>query len=670
MDPREQDMIRKMQEETKDIEVPKSLEPEQIEQKLAAYQEEKKYNKAKWFAWKPAYTGALVAGAFLLCLTLAAAKDLGVRKCGDMAAATAQGKSEQTVEEKENEESAEAVLATPKDYEEVFVCLEEYQKQMEESYTYGSYAENAVEDIAPFAETESAAALGKGVDSGVDTGSYSETNVRQQGVDEGDTVKTDGSYLYALKDGANEISIVDIRQDTMKQVSRVELEKGAQISEFYVAEGRLMVCYTTYPDIEEDKGYQQNVTHAVTYDISDPEHPAKAGEVTQAGYYYSSRITDGYLYLFSQFYVDSGIAKEETEQYIPSVQGKLLPLESIYLPESHRGCQYMVVSSMKLEKPDEICDSKGIFYEGGQIYVSQKNIYLTAVQYHQEEETETAIQKITYQAGKLTGKAQTTVKGYLDDSFALDEYEGYLRMVVTRDNTESLLRLLPEDGSGSDGEENVQSNSVYVLNEELETVGKIENLAENERVYSSRFMGDTAYFVTFEQTDPLFSVDLSDPKHPKVIGKLKLPGFSDYLHPYGDGLLLGIGIDMDEEGITSNGVKISMYDISDPSDVKEIQKYVLEDTYGSPALYDYKAVLTDLEKGLVGFPVYADQELYYVFSYDEQRGFTVEMEEEVNNTSYLTTRGVFAGERLYVIGSNVIESYRISDYQKVDDLIL
>ena len=95
--------------------------------------------------------------------------------------------------------------------------------------------------------------------------------------------------------------------------------------------------------------------------------------------------------------------------------------------------------------------------------------------------------------------------------------------------------------------------------------GTIENLAKNERIYSARFMGDTGYFVTFRETDPLFSVDLSDPDNPKIIGTLKIPGFSEYLHPYGDGLLLGIGEEVDEKGVESNQVKLSMFDISDPS---------------------------------------------------------------------------------------------------------
>ena len=114
-----------------------------------------------------------------------------------------------------------------------------------------------------------------------------------------------------------------------------------------------------------------------------------------------------------------------------------------------------------------------------------------------------------------------------------------------------------------------ETNSVYVLDKELKQIGAIEDLAEDERVYSARFMGEVGYFVTFRETDPLFSVDLSDPEKPKIVGELKIPGFSDYLHFYGEDQLLGIGMNVDEETQITDGVKLSMFDISDKTDVKE-----------------------------------------------------------------------------------------------------
>ena len=161
--------------------------------------------------------------------------------------------------------------------------------------------------------------------------------------------------------------------------------------------------------------------------------------------------------------------------------------------------------------------------------------------------TQTEIRKVSYKNGELDGTGDVVIDGMVNDSFSIDEYNGYLRVVTTiRENDDTsggvnpLLRTDSASNTGSQGADS--TNALYILDKDLKETGKLDNLAEDERVYSARFMGDTCYFVTYKQVDPLFSVDLSDPKKPKVLGELKIPGFSDYLHPYGDGLLLGIGM--------------------------------------------------------------------------------------------------------------------------------
>ena len=150
------------------------------------------------------------------------------------------------------------------------------------------------------------------------------------------------------------------------------------------------------------------------------------------------------------------------------------------------------------------------------------------------------------------------------------------------------MPISQEEDSVQTTEKTVTTNTLYVLDDKLKELSRIEELAPDESIYSARFIGNTGYFVTFRQMDPLFSVDLSDPKKPEILGALKIPGFSEYLHPYGDGLLLGIGMDTDPTGMTTNGVKLSMFDVSDPKDVREIQKYVIEGAYSTDAAYNYK----------------------------------------------------------------------------------
>ena len=310
--------------------------------------------------------------------------------------------------------------------------------------------------------------------------------------------------------------------------------------------------------------------------------------------------------------------------------------------------------------PDKAADQKAVMSENGEVYVSENNIYIyeyansSILADNLAAKNQTILRKLSYNKGKLSGSAQGKVKGYLNDSFSIDEYDNTLRLVTT---------VTHNVGSSS------QSNSVYVLDADLKTIGKIEDLAKNEQVYSARFLGDTGYFVTYEQTDPLFSVDFSDPENPKILGKLKIPGFSEYLHFYSDNLLLGIGMDTDENGIT-NGVKISMFDISDPSDVKEVSKYTLDQYYYSDVFSDYRAALVDPEKNLIGFPLSGSANQYVILSYDKDQGFQVQMQEEVNGNSYLGTRGVYANEKFYVINGNAIEAYRMGDYVKIDDLLL
>ena len=211
------------------------------------------------------------------------------------------------------------------------------------------------------------------------------------------------------------------------------------------------------------------------------------------------------------------------------------------------------------------------------------------------------------------------------------------------------------------------TNSLYVLDENLETVGGIHDLAEDENVYSARFMGDTGYFVTFRQVDPLFSVDLSDPENPKITGELKIPGFSEYLHPYGEGLLLGIGMDVDENGMTTEGVKLSMFDISDPSSVQEVCTYVIENMYGTD-VYNYKAVFVDVEKNLFGFAAYGDSMKYYMFSYDEADGFREVFSRTLSG--YGDIRGLYVNDTFYLVVGNTVQSFTMNGFEKIDDIVL
>ncbi len=630
----EEDMIEQLRKKSEDIQIPDSLRPDQIEKRLS--------ERPKKYHWKKGYTAGLAAA----CCLLVCGAVWGIQK-------SPQRVSPVEKQDTATDQAESSDIQTAKSYDQIYEYLQANQDNQYGTDTGMLERGVVTESAEDSSSTNSASAVDTGVaqnSKSSENAVYSETNVRQEGVDEADVVKTDGRYLYTLKDNGRSVAIVDTSNGELQMVISIPVEDDDQAREFYVNDGHLILVSEFNQEREDGTWtYASTDTRVTTYDITDPEKPKKAGEVTQSGSYTSSRLTDGHLYLFTQYSVDvtSGITSKDKKDYIPYVNQQMLEADDIYLPPFSQAYMYEVVSSVDVAKPGEIQDTKAIFSDGGELYVSNDNIYWYETQW--SDKTETVIKRISYKGGKLKAEASGKVDGYINDSFSIDEYDGYLRVVTTDDET----------------------NGLYILDSNMKEVGSIIGLAEGEQVYSARLLGDTGYFVTYEQTDPLFSVDLSDPKNPKIIGKLKIPGFSEYLHFYGENLLLGIGMDVDEDGFTTNGVKLSMFDISDSSDVKEIQKYTLENVYSAAVMYDYKAVLIDPEKNVIGFAADGNNgENYYVFSYNDTNGFECLMSETVNGNGYQSARGVYVDNTLYVVKGNIIEAYDMADYQKIDDLIL
>lgn len=661
-----------LQESAKDTEIPDSLLPGEIEKKILERARIRKKRRRRHIL-----SGTVAAG---LCLVAGiSGYFLITDHTGDMRSGT----SEQSVSASSeaanpdgsgtDESSVTAgisetvLLATAEDYDEIYEYIQAEREYWEDAAS--ATEESTADSSTGSAEARSFDSAGANAESISNTASgkeYSDTNVREEGVGEGDIVKTDGKNLYVVN--GEKINIVGAGSTEMELLAQIEPEEGSYPSEVYAQDGYLAVVYTKseYSDGTNGyDGYYRDYTCADVYDVSNPEEPEKIGGITQSGYFNTMRIRGGYVYLLSSFYADTGAARGNQPAYIPEVQGKLISTDCIYMPQGRMGNSYTVISSFDLDDPEGHTDSKAVFGNTGICYVSTENIYITESIYGESDSdvNQTSIRKVSYGEGILEGAGQTKLSGVLNDSFSIDEYDGYLRLVTTVTKTEGQTRgivplLAPEPS---------ESNSLYVLDENLKIVGEIRDLAEGERVYSARFVGKTGYFVTFRQVDPLFSVDLSDPAAPKILGELKIPGFSEYLHPYGDGLLLGIGMDVDESGVTTEGVKLSMFDISDPSDVREVQKYVIEDMYGTD-VYDYRSVFADVEKNLFGFTAYGNSQKYYIFSYDENSGFRQEFERSLGG--YGSTRGMYIGDLFYLVSGNTIEAYTLDEFEKVDDLVL
>lgn len=609
MEQHEKELLEKLRQQTEEMEIPDSLRPEKMEQQLKKRKVQKR---------RGVYAYVLVAASCAAILGLA-------MLVGGM-------RMKKTEKEKpiaQNVSTKIEKVAVAKTYEDIFPYIKQEEEKYEMEDAKGNMMEAVKED-------------------------YSQTNTRDAKVGEADIVKTDGRYIYTVTEEMKDIGIVDTQGGRMKQVANLLVDGCEYIHEIYVQDDRLIVLYVeAYQGMMAgDQKYfvAKDTVKTALYDISDPADPKRINVFSQSGGYETSRVNGDYLYVFSQYYLHGRCKVNQYENYIPCVQDELIAADKIVLPENKEDASmYMIVTSVDIKNPTDITDTMAVLMGPGQHYVSPENIYTFERIYNNSVETKTAIRKITYKDGEMAGKGKTEIFGYLNDSFSIDEYKGYLRMVVSL--------------------EQADTNSVYVLDENLKMTGKILGLAKDERVYSARFMGDIAYFVTFRETDPLFSVDLSDPANPKIIGELKIPGFSEYLHPYGDGLLLGIGKEISADGTRAEQVKLSMFDVSDPYHVKEVDQCIVKGAYESPACYNYKSVTIDAEKNIIGFSAYAENNKYYVYAYNKEKGFTCALKEVLSN-GYPEARGIYIKEVFYLVKGKNIEAYNLQNFEKIDEIIL
>ncbi len=478
---------------------------------------------------------------------------------------------------------------------------------------------------------------------------YSDTNVRTEGVLEADCVKTDGEYIFAIakSDGDYDsgdtqllLDIIKADGENTEYIAQYDLNKyiveklGTGIGYYYIDDmilydDKLIVIGSMNLEAYSYKGH----TIIAVFDRNDELNIELMKCFTVSGDYSQCRMNNGYLYVISNYNIDLNNIE-------PQVDGEAIKCGNIYISECDEYRKYMIFTAFNMkEEPSYVSDCAVVNDGYPEIYASNDNIYLITSSYKDgffNSRQIMNIMKFTYDEGKVTPKASLQVDGWLDDIFCIDEYNGYLRIVVT---------------SAKNGEE---INTLYVFDSELKETGKIEDIAPRERIYSARFDGDIGYFVTFEQIDPLFSVDLSDPANPKIVGELKIPGFSEYMHMWSEDKMLGVG---KEDG----NVKLSMFDISDPHNVKEEDKTILQDIYNSEALYNHKAILVNSSKNIIGFCAdglnyvqtfdygYVEQgSFYFIYAYENET-FVLKQAVSVKEMNGGQVRGMYIGNYIYVV---------------------
>lgn len=526
---------------------------------------------------------------------------------------------------------------------------------------------------------------------------YSKTNVQMEGVDESDIVKTDGAYLYVVTD--NQVHIVDIRKGEPKEAAVLQIpsEKASfSIKEIYVDDGKLLVITgekdTQLKEIKKESREQevttsivipleesadnstnneivngnnvgssgnlkaseyytvtQNTTTLYTYSLENPPKPELLGQVGQDGSYHTSRKIGDKVYLFTKESLAESCYGYDRGSYdwIPLAGGETIASDCIYIPQ--QGGNSLIVSSIDTDEPEAILDNVMIVNNDVDVYVSTEAVYLYHVNWNQEATTEIA--KFSLKDGQINAVSASSVKGRVRDTFAINEYQNMLRILTASVNSN-------------------EGTNLYILDEELKLTGKLEGIAPGETIYAARYLGDMAYFVTYRNIDPLFAADLSDPTKPVILGELKITGYSEYLHMWEAGTMFGIGYETDPDTGLREGIKLSMFDVTNPADLQTADCICIANADYSPALDQYKTVLADTNANLIGFVVTeydrTQSNTYLLFEWKDGKFHNL-LTQDIAESAYY--RGVYAGQYFYIVtAENVVAYDRGDDFAKVGEL--
>ena len=441
-------------------------------------------------------------------------------------------------------------------------------------------------------------ALSKSAETAID---YSKTNIQVEGVDEADIVKCDGQYLYIASD--KRVLIVKAYPPENSALL-AEIRTNRTVVGLFIKGDRLIIFESGFGDsgirpAERISYCWSAVTIVKIFDVADRSNPILIREVSVDGAYFTSRMIGDYVYVLANEPVCILKGEVQLPVIVDDKQIIEIPASKVYyVNSSDRYYGFTTILAVNVQNVS-LKPSHETFLLGASrgIYVSRNNIYLAIPRYDEKNGIMvTEVHRIRIKGDSIKCEASGRVPGYVLNQFSMDENNGYFRIATT---TGHLSRGIDQTTS---------SNHIFVLDMNLKIVGKLENIAPNERIYSARFMGTRCYLVTFKKVDPLFVIDLEDPMSPRVLGKLKIPGYSDYLHPYGENYLIGIGKETveaeDGDFAWYQGVKISLFDVSDVENPKEIAKYVIGDRgTDSPVLRDHKALLFDEERNLLVIPV-------------------------------------------------------------------
>ncbi len=521
---------------------------------------------------------------------------------------------------------------------------------------------------------------------------FSVTNVQEAGVHEPDIVKTNGTTLYAVE--AGRLHVVDVSSGAPEELGTLALGTGYG-HQLLLRGDRLLVTWTQYGDgaplaqaARAPSPAPPTVapkTVIALVDVSDPAHPALTKTLSFAGDLVAARAVGAsarlVLATLPRAIVQPASGRAATGAWLPrgtfatagSGKARSRPLvgcRSVRRPRSFSGLGEVTVLTIDMDKGLEPVDADGLLSGGETVYASKDSLFVASQRYQPRVQSETGgpvPQDTTTQIHRFdiadpdvtTYAGSGQVPGYLLSQFAMSERAGVLRVASTEEPpwfaeagtsaSQSHLTTLQESATG------------------LAPLGRVSGLGAGERIYAVRYVDDAAFVVTFRQVDPLFALDLSDPAKPRVSGELKLLGVSSYLHPAGDGRLIGVGQDASEQGRTQ-GTQVSLFDVSDLAAPKLLQRAALGQGASSTAEYEHHAFLWWPKRDLAVLPASIYDGAGQVFS--GAIGFTVRDDGitqagSVTHDGVAIDRSLVIGDRLYTLSPAGLKASALSGFGDV-----
>lgn len=550
------------------------------------------------------------------------------------------------------------------------------------------------------------------------TKDYSTTNIQVENVDEADIVKTDGDYIYSISE--DNVIITDVKDPKQpKVVATIQSEDDDIPEDIILYKDKLVVISTK--GNQTQRYYYNNRMNTVVkiYNITSREKPVLTKNYEMYEPYYTSRCIDNVLYVIS-----SGNLRKEDDEivvgYNEDNMEKELSVDKIKYLKDVKTTKQTLISTVDLNNETADIKLDSYLMNISNAYVSENAIYLLNQRYSNDTKMPISLlfgfkgvfgledyYEMYAESGYYTEiykfdikenveyKAKTKVKGKTINQYSLDEKDNHLR-----------IALYDNDGS-----------RVAIFDEDLKQIGISDNVAKGEKMYSSRFIGDKVYFVTYKTIDPLFVMDLSNEAKPKVLGKLKIPGYSTYLHSYDENHIIGIGMET-KEIINRNsngkvistttkvvGMKMALFDVSNVNSPVQISSVVIGDSRTTSAiLTNPKALLFSKEKSLIAIPVnnYSQDfevtssnnyetminnytkygkpynaEGYFVYNINVQDGFKLKgviTHEKTNATYYYSNskllRGLYIDNNLYTVSETMIKVNELDSLKAVGELKL